>query len=833
LFDGFGIISYHQKLCKEYLHGTSLSNSMKKLYIILFAVLASINIWADSAGNSQSVLKGKITDSKGEAIIGATIYLPEMKTGAVTDQDGNYKLDNLPRRILLIQVNAMGFKMIAENINLKNTVAKDFVLTEAVVEVNEVVVTGQSGASQMVKLPTPMTIVTQKELLQQSSTNIIDAISSQPGISQITTGSGISKPVIRGLGYNRVVVVNDGVRQEGQQWGDEHGIEIDENEVSRVEILKGPASLMYGSDAMAGVISFFSAPIRAQGNMQLNVLANYQTNNGLMTYSLDFAGHKKAFVWDFRYSNKQAHAYQNKYDGYVYNSGFSEHAASGLIGISDWWGYSHLALSTYQLTPGIVEGNRDSVTGQFIKPVALANGTEGETIASNTDFISYKHLMPYQQVQHYKAVWNNNILIGDGSLKATIGYQQNRRQEFANVLTPNNYGLYFQLHTVNYDIHYLLPEKNGYEFSVGVNGMYQNSMNKGAEYLVPEYRLFDAGGFLIGKKSYGKLNVSGGLRYDTRSQTGDALYLNNNGEKTTASDPMASQRFNRFRNNYKGFSGSLGATYELSENWNTKLNLSRGFRAPNISELSSNGVHEGTIRYEIGNSNLKPETSLQLDYELGYNTEHVSARMNLFVNDINNYIFSRKLSSILGGDSIAENVPVYKFSSGNALITGGEFYIDIHPHPLDWLHFENSFSYVHSQLKNQPDSTKYLPFTPAAKWKSDIRVDVDKVGKDLKNSFISFGLEHYFMQNDIYSAFNTETKTPAYTLLNASIGSDIVLNKKTICSIFINGTNLADTAYQSHLSRLKYADINNVTSRTGVYNMGRNISIKLIVPVNL
>lgn len=806
---------------------------MKKLYIILFAILASINTRADNASGSHVALKGKITDQKGESVIGATIYLPEMKTGAVTDQDGNYTLDNLPSRTLLIQVNAMGFKMIAENIDLRNTVKKDFVLTESVVEVNEVVVTGQSGATQMVKMPTPMSIVTQKELQQQTSTNIIDAIASQPGISQITTGSGISKPVIRGLGYNRVVVVNDGVRQEGQQWGDEHGIEIDENEVNRVEILKGPASLMYGSDAMAGVISFFSAPILSQGNMQLNALANYQTNNGLMAYSFNFAGHKKAFVWDFRYSNKQAHAYQNKYDGYVYNSGFSEHAASGLVGISDWWGYSHLTLSTYQLTPGIVEGNRDSATGQFIKPIALAVGTEGEGIASNADFLSYKHLMPYQQVQHYKAVWNNNFLIGDGSLKATIGYQQNRRQEFANILTPDNYGLYFQLHTVNYDIHYLLPEKNGYEFSVGVNGMYQNSMNKGSEYLVPEYRLFDAGGFLIGKKSFGKLNVSGGLRYDTRSQTGDALYLNSNGEKTTASESTANQRFNGFRNNYKGFSGSLGATYELSENWNTKLNVSRGFRAPNISELSSNGVHEGTIRYEIGNSNLIPETSLQLDYELGYNTEHVSAKLNLFVNDINNYIFSRKLSSKLGGDSIAENVPAYKFSSGNAQIAGGEFYIDIHPHPLDWLHFENSFSYVHSQLKNQPDSTKYLPFTPAAKWKSDIRVNIDKASKNLKNCFLSFGLEHYFKQDEIYSAYNTETITPAYSLLNAGIGSDIVLNKKTICSLYISGTNLADIAYQSHLSRLKYAATNNVTERTGVYNMGRNISIKLIVPVNL
>ena len=243
---------------------------MKKILSILFSLLLVARSWADNMGNQHPCLSGKITDTHREPVIGATVYFPELKTGAVTDTVGNYTLDNLPKRIMLVQISALGYKMIAENIDLKTIYKKDFVLTESVVEINEVVVTGQSGATQMIKMPTPMSIITQKELQQQSASNLIDAISSQPGISQITTGSGISKPVIRGLGYNRVVVVNDGVRQEGQQWGDEHGIEIDENEVSRVEILKGPASLMYGSDAMAGVINFFSAPILSQGKMRLN-----------------------------------------------------------------------------------------------------------------------------------------------------------------------------------------------------------------------------------------------------------------------------------------------------------------------------------------------------------------------------------------------------------------------------------------------------------------------------------------------------------------------------------------------------------------------------------
>jgi len=799
----------------------------KKITYLLFLILLPFSIQA------QVSLHGIIRSKSGEPLTGAIVFFPELGTGTVSDVNGSYSIAKLPKKKLEIEVSFINFKKVEETLDLSVIQQKDFVLEESVTEITEVLVHGHSNPLKMLQTPTPVSIVTQTDLLQKSSTNIIDALASQPGVSQITTGSGISKPVIRGLGYNRVVVVNDEVRQEGQQWGDEHGIEIDEAAVYSAEILKGPASLLYGSDAMAGVISFFSAPALSEGKMKLNLMADYQTNNGLIAYSADFSGHKKELIWDLRYSNKQAHAYQNRYDGYVYNSGFSENAISGLIGLNKSWGYSHLNLSAYQLIPGMVEGNRDSLTGNFTKLVAKSNNTADETIATQNDFLSYGRPFPYQVVNHYKAVWNNNILIGSGTLKTTLGYQQNRRQEFGDVLNPTNYGLYFQLHTVNYDIHYLLPQSNGFGISFGVNGMYQNSLNLGSEYLVPEYRLFDIGGFVIAKKKIGNIDISGGLRIDNRSETADPLYLKPSGEKTTAADITAIQRFQGFKTDFPGFSGSVGASYQINEYWNTKLNFSRGFRAPSINELSSNGVHEGTIRYEIGNPNLKPENSLQIDYELGFESEHISSKLNLFLNSINNYIFSSKLPGKNGNDSIIDNFPAFKFTSGNARIMGGEFSIDIHPHPLDWLHFENSFSYVNSQLVNQPDSTRYLPMTPAPKWKSDVRVDIHNSLKNLKNLYFMIGIEHNFAQNNIYSAYNTETTTPAYTLLNASIGTEVVIKKHSIFSVYINGSNLTDEAYQSHLSRLKYAPENLLTGRTGVFNMGRNVSLKLIVPVNL
>jgi iron complex outermembrane receptor protein len=808
---------------------------MKKIYYLSTLLIIFRNICFSTVLFPQKTsLTGKVTDKQtGATIPGVGIYLPDLKTGAVTNIDGIYFIDNLPQKKVLVQVSFLGYKSIIETIDLSTVTTKDFALEVSVKEINEVVVTGHSQAGEKNRTPTPISVISNTELKQNTSTNIIDALAKQPGISQITTGSGISKPVIRGLGYNRVVVVNDGIRQEGQQWGDEHGIEIDEFSVNKVEILKGPASLSYGSDAIAGVINMLSETNIPQGKVTGGVIANYQTNNGLIGYSANVAGNLKGFIWDVRYSNKTAHAYQNKYDGYVYNSGFKENTVSGILGLNKSWGYSHLHFSIYDFTPGLVEGERDSASGKFIRPVALNDSTQSSEIVPEGDLKSYDISIPYQRINHYKATLNNSFYIGNNSIKAIVGFQQNHRKEYGDILKPDTYGLYFLMNTFNYDIRYVLAEKNGWDVSFGVNGMQQNSRNKGIEYLVPEYNLFDIGAFTIIKKSFDKLDLSGGIRYDTRTEKTNDLYLNPEGEKTDAPDTNSYHQFNAFTGKFSGVSGSIGATYQFSEKIFTKLNAARGYRAPNIGEIGSNGVHEGTNRYELGNAKLKSENSFQADLSVGLNTEHISAEIDVFDNMIDNFIFSRKLNSAFGGDSVREGVTTFQFVSGNANLAGGEIMIDIHPHPLDWLHFENSFSYVLATQKNQPDSSKYLPFSPAPKLESELKADIKKTGKFLNNTFIKAEVENYFAQNNFYSAFGTETATPGYTLLNFGIGTTFMSGNHTLCSLYINVSNVTDVAYQSHLSRLKYGEVNNVTGRTGVYNMGRNISFKLVVPLNL
>jgi iron complex outermembrane recepter protein len=803
---------------------------MKNIYISLFTLIVLLT--NSIAESTKTSLSGTITDKNtGETLAGVTVYFPDLKTGTVTDQSGYYKIDNLPAKKVLVQVSMMGYRNIIVTVDLSVENTRNFNLIYTATEINEVVVTGLSTSAEEKRTPSPISVVPKTELLQNASGNIIDAIASQPGVSQITTGNSISKPVIRGLGYNRVVVINDDVRQEGQQWGDEHGIEIDQYAIGRVEILKGPASLVYGSDAMAGVINLISSPSLPEGSVKGNALVNWQSNDGLFGFSGEFAGNKKGFVWNIRYSQKAAHAYQNKYDGYVYNSGFKENAASIMTGIHRSWGYSHFIVSGYYLMPGIVEGERDSATGRFIRPVMVNDTTEGEEIVPEIDYKSYMPQIPYQKIHHYKAVLNSDFILGSGDLKVTLGFQQNRRQEFAEIAEPDQYGLYFLLNSVNYNVQYNFPEVWNYSVSVGVNGMWQSSENKGEEFLVPEYTLFDAGLFSIVRKKLGSVDISGGLRFDSRQENGQGLYLNSDGERIAEPSSGAVERFKEFNSLFSGFSGSAGAAWQISPKVYTKLNISRGFRAPNIAELGSNGVHEGTARYEIGDPGLKSESSMQFDYALGLNTEHISAEADVFYNAIDNYIFLHKLNSVNGGDSIREDVSTFKFFSGDAHLFGGELRFEIHPHPYDWIHLENAISYVNSMQINQPDSMKYLPFTPAPKDQITIRTDIKKAGTILRNSYIRFDAEFYFRQDHIYSAFGTETATPGYTLLNAGVGTDIFFSNRTVCSVYFSINNITDVAYQSHLSRLKYTETNYATGREGVFDPGRNFSMKMIVPI--
>ena len=785
---------------------------IKKIYFFVAMFLATQLVMA------QYKLSGKITDfDTNEPVKNASVYLVDLKKSTVSDQNGNYAFQNLKSGKYFVEITSDNYTSLLVSIEVNQDAVSDFTLQKSAKEIDEVVVTAVTRASELKKIPVVIKSVDKNIINQNASTNLIDGLKNIPGVNQITSGAAISKPVIRGLGYNRVITLVDGIKQEGQQWGGEHGIEIDEFSVGKVEIVKGPGSLMYGSDGIAGVLNFISPKVAANGKIENQLITNYQTNNNLIATSFSNKGNKNGFVWEGRLTNKLAGNYENKYDGKVLNSGFKELDGNLMLGINKNWGHSYFNVSSYNTTLNIVEGERDA-DGKF----TFINGNGDDVTATDEDYKGYKVGFPHQEINHLRLTSNNYFLLKNGTINADFAFQNNKRKEFADATNPDEKELFFDLNTFNYNVRYNVKETNNWETSFGIGGMQQSNTNKGVEALIPDYQFFDAGAFVFTQKTFNKnLTLAGGLRFDNRNVDAQEML-----EDTDV-------KFAKFNKNYSGISGSLGLSYQLDKQSTIKLNLSRGFRAPNIAELSSNGIHEGTFRYEIGDINLKSEISHQIDAAYFLNSDHISFEFTPFVNFISNYIYTEKMQDANGNDVIidpSDPVPAFRFTQGNAQLFGGEIFLDFHPHPFDWLHVENSFSYVRATQNNRPENEKFLPFIPAPKYRGEIKTNFEKVNNTFSDFYAKFSVDHYFKQNNIYSAFDTETATPAYTLLSVGIGADIkAFGKKDFFNVFISGENLTDVAYQNHLSRLKYAPENPATGRMGVFNMGRNFSVKLMM----
>jgi len=796
---------------------------------------------------AQNLLTGRIYNEKDKKeLVNASVYIEDLKAGASSDSNGVYTIKNLPAGTYLVEVHLLGYGVTNSILEIKGTVVHDFALNTAAYEEQEVVVTGTSAAVDIRATPQPITEVNKEFLLENASTNIIDALKKVPGVDGISDGQSIAKPTIRGLGYNRVVTVNDGVRQEGSQWGDEFGIEVDPNSVDRVEILKGPASLVYGSDAISGVINMLPEKTLPEGEIKGDILYNYQTNNGLINTTGHIAGTIKGISFSARVDNIMAHAYQNARDGYVFNSQFSNFNTDGTIGIHRKWGFSQLHYSYFELRTGIVEGVKDT-TGAFMKQALDGMGNPIYIDATNQELRSYTPFVINQLVKHNKLVWDNSISLGDaGRITGKFAWQQNSRQENNDITIANTSDIWYLLNTYNYDLRYVSPTWHGFDFSAGVNGMYQNAKNKGTLLLIPEYDLFDIGGFAIANKKMGKFDISAGARYEVRTFNGHDDYVDSSGNALPSSDPNAIHRFTAYTSNYSGFAASLGATYNINKNIYVKANAASGFRAPNVAESGSNGIHDGTVVYEIGDPNLKPEQSLEFDLTPGIRTKDVTAEVSLFYNNISNFIYAKQLKAADGSDSLNNSTigfpdaPVFKYSQTTAVLYGLEASVDVHPSGLNWFDWYNGFSYVKAKLQDVPDSVNVLPFIPPARLRSEITLSVSDLGHHtFTRSYFRFGVFYSFQQNDVYKISGTYYGVPAdavpgYALLYAGVGTNVMSHGRKMCSVYVNVDNIANLSYIDYMSRFRYITNTLAGGATSnyIYNMGRNISVKVCFPLD-
>ena len=825
--------------------------------IFLFATTAAMATVNRGPGDGIiGTLTGTITDkADGKPIIGATISIPDIRAGTITDVNGHYSLTNLPKGIYLVQVTYIGYATFNQKVDFTKTTVLDVQLQASSIETGEVIITGVSKATEIKRDPVPMVAVGKNYIDEHSASgNVIDEIANLPGISAVTTGPNISKPFIHGLGYNRVVTAEDGIRQEGQQWGDEHGIEVDQNSIDRVEIIKGPASLSYGPDAIGGVVNLITTPPAPQGKILGSLTELYGTNNGLINSSFRLQGNQNGLIWGTQISDKMAADYQDQHDGRVYATNFQEKDARVVLGLNKSWGSTYFNASIFDDLQAIPNGSRDSLTRQFTQQITDADTYRPIVPASALN--SYDIPALHQHVQLYRIYDNSTFNLGSGTLLVDLGYQYSHRREFTHPTEPDIPGLNLQLTTYTYDVKYDFDLGKDYETTFGLNGMYQNNtLGYSTGFPIPAYHQFDIGPFFVVKKTYGKLDLSGGARYDSRSFSGQAAYVDNTNQyyptlytgANPGGTPNVTQQFSALNKTFSGASGSIGATYNFSDKFLLKGNIAQGFRAPSIAELSANGPDPGSQIYHVGVSSFKPETSVQGDLGAFLTLPNVNASVEVFDNNIQNYIFQEQLLDANGNiervnaDGSPNPVgPYSKFSyvQSKARIDGGEFYLDIHP--FKWLHFENSMTLTYgTNLGNgghEPDSLKYLPFIPPLHTHSELRGTFAKGFDNFRNVYAFVGFDHYDAQSHFFSAYSTETYTAGYNLLSAGVGGNIVnAAGKKVLELFIEGTNLGNVNYQSNMSRLKYFDNPVVPAgvQPGIFNMGRNVSFKVVVPFDL
>ena len=738
--------------------GILQSFSMKKFIIALFLGFSAML-------QAQNTLSGTVTDLRNQPIKGVSVYASELHKGTTTDENGKYTFSNLPSRNLKISFTFVGFATQNKTINsLQKEYTLDVNLEETIFEMDEVIV---STAFNKIQSQNVMKVEHEsiKNLQRKGTATLIEGLATIPGVSQVSTGTSIGKPVIRGLSGNRVLVYSQGVRIENQQFGDEHGLGLNDSGIESVEVIKGPASLLYGSDALGGVLYFNPEKFADANTFKANFSQKYFSNTTGSNSSLGLKTSTDNWKFMARGSYNTHSDYKIADGDRVTNTRYNETDFKTGIGYSNAKFSSVLRYNYNELDLGIPE-----------------DGIADQTTSKKTGF-------PKQGVFNHLLSLNNVFFFEKSKLDLDLGYVANDRSEFED---SNVAVLHMKLKTFNYNAKYHLPKMGKIETIVGVQGMHQTNTNSGEEYLIPDAVTNDFGVFGTANYEWNSNVLQAGLRFDNRNITTDAQGIA--GEEGS---------FEAIDKSYDSFNASLGYKTNLADDLTLRLNVASGFRAPNLAELTSNGVHEGTNRYEVGNSDLETEQNVQTDLNLEYKTDHFEFFVNGFYNHINNYIYTSPT-----GEVIDENA-VFDYVQDNAKLYGGEIGLHFHPHPLDWLHFETSFETVTGEKQSRSVGRDYLPLIPANNWNNTIRTEFE-IKNWLEDGFATLNVSSTFNQKNV-SGFETESN--GYNLVNLGFGGTVKLGK-TAFEVNINGNNLFDKRYIAHLSRLK---------TDGIPNIGRNI----------
>tara|TARA_R110001592_G_scaffold8105_2_gene44833 strand:- start:435636 stop:438011 length:2376 start_codon:yes stop_codon:yes gene_type:complete len=785
------------------------------IYLPIFILVTIGNSFLLAQSTTGFSISGTISDESGEPMM-ATVLIHELGTGTAADQNGKFTLRNLNPGNYHLHVSHLGYKSLTKTVSIQNNdVRLDWQMEPSAITLQSLTIEANPFKNGPVEQSQTIDVIDRDFIERNNSGTFSNALEKLPGISTINTGVGISKPVIRGMSSNRIQVNDRGIKQEGQQWGADHGLEIDPFDVDRVEIVKGPASLIYGSDGMSGVINISPAPIPHDGEIKGHLINSYQTNNNMRSHSAMVEGNENGFIYKGRltfqdYQDYRVPADEFTYAGYVLpvyenrlkNTAGKERHFSLMTGIRKKWGKSTITLSRFGQQAGIFTG-----------AVGIPNSYN---LQHNGDYGNIE--LPNQDNSHVKVISNTTIQLNQNWLEIDLGYQRNERQEqslpHAHGISSSQegnlaLGLYLNTYTANLRFNHHISNKE--QAIIGFQSSLMDNQFDGFEFLLPQFKSQSAGFFYFHEyRLKDNFILNAGLRVDVAKHQIDAHSqpTYNNGE-ATGNEVLRNPDIDR---SYANLSGATGFSWIVNNKSNLKLNLGSSYRVPSPIELATNGIHHGNFRHELGNPNLNSERSFQSDLNFTYSQRNLLIGFSPYLAYYSGYIYlspTAKFSTLPGAGTL------WEYRQNNAIFSGGEV-------KIQWAILPNLQTSIAGEFVNSQnlDTSLPLPLTPPASvlFGLDWELPYKNQWLPASNMFIEY--RQVAAQNRVD---RNERVTEGYVLLEAGLGLEFAMARQ-IFKFRISGKNLLNSYYFNHMSRYRLLNLP---------EQGRNINVSLKIPIQI
>jgi iron complex outermembrane receptor protein len=703
--------------------------------------------------SSAQQLSGRVADETNTGLPFVNVSLPALHRGTVTNDSGSFSFVELHKGVYTVEFTILGYGKETRTVKMESGDVRLLVtMHQTALELPGVIVTGKPQPTDVLSSSQSVSSVGGRELSRLRGENVMQALANTPGVSLYTTGAGIAKPVIRGLTSQRVLVISDGIRQEGQQWGDEHAPEIDGFDVERIEVLRGPSSVLYGSDALGGVVNVIKhdVPSVQEGDPRLGgeMTVNGFSNNRHAAGDLSLDGAEGIIGYRGHLSMRNAGDVTTP-EGRLFNSGLEQIDGGGLLGAKGEWGAASVDYSHFDQELQIHEDPAED-------PLAT----------------------PYQKIQHDKVHVHGDFPLPDFRLETDGSWQKNVRREFEekDVVDP---ALHLLLDSYSLDVkghHQPIGPVFG---TIGFSVQSQKNETLAEEKLIPRFRQLSLATFLYEEARIGKFGLSAGFRYDNREL--------NVGDTPDLGVVVQTRRFD-------ATTGNAGVVFRAADALAFTANVGTGWRSPTPFELFVDGVHEGTVQYLIGDNSLKNEQSLNVDLSARYVSDRIRSEFTVYRNKIRNYIYA----SPTGDTDPESGFRKYILRQSNASLSGAE--VSLEALLTDWCVLNGGFDY----LRATNDMTSGpLPLTPANRVKAGVKITRRSVG-GISNPYISVDVNAVFSQNRVEEF---ETPTAGYNLVDIGVGGEIPIGSQ-IANIDVCVKNLFDRAYRDHLNRFKEYALN-------------------------